>query len=72
MPSPCVPIAAFFKQKEQMHNYVRQIYLSMLTIFNWSNAQIIVLEFRAMQEAINRIIFKIIEVIFELVCIFEF
>jgi thymidylate kinase len=72
MPSPCVPIAAFSNKKEQMHNYVRQIYLSMLTIFNWSNAQIIVLEFRARQEAINRIIFKIIEVIFELVCIFEF
>jgi hypothetical protein len=44
----------------------------MLIIFNQNNAQIIILEFRARQEAINRINFKIIEAIFDLVCIFEF
>jgi hypothetical protein len=43
----------------------------MLTIFNKSNAQIIILEFRSRLEDMNIINFEIFEVIFSLVCILE-
>ena len=58
----------FFIKKEGMHNYLKHITLFKYVnnFFNWSNEQIIILE------DINRINFKIIEVIFDLVCIFEF